>query len=46
MFLIVNPIANYDLTELFIARQQLIERFELAQCIRLNWSNHVFVDTV
>jgi hypothetical protein len=29
VFLIVEPIAKHDLTELFVARQQLIERSEL-----------------
>jgi hypothetical protein len=27
MLLIAEPIANHDLTELFVARQQLIERY-------------------
>jgi hypothetical protein len=31
MFLMVKPIANHNLTELFVACQQLIEWFELAQ---------------
>jgi hypothetical protein len=31
MVLIVKPIANHNLTELFVACQQLIEWFELAQ---------------
>jgi hypothetical protein len=39
-----KPDRNHDLTELFVARQQLIERFELAQCIRLNWATHMFLD--
>jgi len=44
MFLIVEPVVNHDLTELFVAGQQLIEWFELAQRIRLERSPHVFVD--
>jgi hypothetical protein len=32
------------LTELFVARQQLIERFELAQRLRLKRFTHVLVD--
>ena len=44
VFLIVEPIANHDLTELFVARQQLIQWFDLPQRVRLQRSTHVFVD--
>jgi hypothetical protein len=38
------PILSHDLTERLVARQQLIERFELAQRSRLKRSTHVLVD--
>jgi hypothetical protein len=44
MFWIVKPIANHDLTELFVARQQLIQWFELAQRVPLERSTHILVD--
>jgi hypothetical protein len=39
-----ESIMNHDLTELLVARQQLIEWFELAQCTALERPTHVFVD--
>src|SRR6516225_6749331 len=44
MFLIVKPIANHNLTELFVACQQLVEWFELAQRVPLKLSTHILVD--
>jgi hypothetical protein len=44
MFLSVSPIANHDLTELFVTRQEVIERFKFAQCARLERSTHMLVD--
>src|SRR5713101_4989126 len=44
MFLIVAPTANNDLAEFFVARQQLIERAELAQGVPLERPAPVFVD--
>jgi len=38
------PIADHDLTELLVARQQLIERPELAQRVRRKRPAHVLVD--
>src|SRR5258706_6305209 len=38
------PILNHDLTELFFARQQLIEWFELTERSRLKRSTQMFVD--
>src|SRR5882672_8916777 len=44
MLLPVKPVSNHDLTKLFVARQELIERFELTQRIRRNWLTHMLVD--
>jgi hypothetical protein len=44
MFLMVKPIANHNLTELFVACQQLIEWFELAQRVPLKLTTHILVD--
>ena len=38
------PIMNHDLTELFLARQHLIERFELTERSRLKRLSYVLVD--
>jgi hypothetical protein len=42
--LLLASIANHDLTELLVARQELIERFELAQRVRRKRAAHVLVD--
>jgi hypothetical protein len=38
------PVANGNLTKLFVAGQQLIERVELVHCIRRKRPSHIFVD--
>jgi hypothetical protein len=44
MFLLVLPVADHDLTELFVAREELVEGLQLAQRGRLERFPHVFVD--
>ena len=44
MFQPVKSITHRDLTEFVVTRQQLIERSELARCIRLNGFTHMLVD--
>jgi hypothetical protein len=44
MFLIATPIPNHDLTKLFVARQQLIEWFQLTQRAPLKLPSHMLVD--
>lgn len=44
VLLLAVPITYHDLTELVVARQQLIEAFELAHGVGLDWSAHMFVD--
>ena len=38
------PVARHDLAELVVTRQQLVERLELPQRIRLEWPTHMLVD--